>query len=115
MTALILSATAARARLVASNLAHVHLVSIITFIWCSICRKKARRLLRIVSPATVQLRRARVTKASGLLHVLELRAVFERRRDERRAHRMRRVAAIEPKRAGMGPCAGARRGACRCA
>src|SRR6185312_15204721 len=31
------------------------------------------------------------------------RAVFERRGDEGRAHRMRRVAAIEPERAGVFP------------
>jgi len=34
--------------------------------------------------------------AGGLLHIFELGAVFERRGDEGGAHRVRRVAAIEP-------------------
>jgi hypothetical protein len=34
--------------------------------------------------------------SSGLLHVLKLRAVFERGGDEGRAHRVRRVTAVEP-------------------
>jgi hypothetical protein len=39
--------------------------------------------------------------AGGLVHVVELGAVFERRRDECRAHRVRRVAAIEAELAGV--------------
>ena len=39
----------------------------------------------------------------GFLHVLKLGAVFERRGDEGGAHRVRRVAAIEPERGGVFP------------
>jgi len=53
--------------------------------------------------AIVELGRAGVTMPGGLLHVLELGAVLERRGDERGAHRVRRVAAIEPERAGIFP------------
>ncbi len=37
----------------------------------------------------------------GLLHIFELRAVFERRCDEGGAHRVRGVAEGEPERAGI--------------
>jgi hypothetical protein len=40
---------------------------------------------------------------SGLLYVLKLRPVFERRRNEGGPHRVRRVAAIEPDLAGIFP------------
>jgi hypothetical protein len=49
----------------------------------------------------IELGRAGVTVPGGLLHVLELGAVFERCRDESGAHRVRRVAAIEPELAGI--------------
>jgi hypothetical protein len=39
--------------------------------------------------------------ARRLFHVFELRAIFERRGDKRGTHRVRRVAAIEPERAGI--------------
>jgi hypothetical protein len=65
--------------------------------------KKARRLLWIVASPVVELGRARVAVPGGLLHVFELRAVFERRGDERRAHRMRRVTARLPDRRGIFP------------
>lgn len=59
-------------------------------------REETRRLLRIVAPAVVELCGAGVAVACCLLHVFEPRAVFERRGDEGRPHRMRQILSIEP-------------------
>src|ERR1700756_1721974 len=66
-----------------------------------ISSKETCCLLRIIPPPIVELGRARVTMASGFLHVFELSAVFERGGDEGSAHRMCRVAAIEAERGGI--------------
>ena len=53
--------------------------------------KVALEALRDEAPI-VKLGDARVPMPGGLLHVLELRAIFERGGDKGRPHRMRRVA-----------------------
>jgi len=48
-----------------------------------------------MAPPVVELGRAWVAVPGGLLHVLELGAVFERGGGEGGPHRVRRVAAVE--------------------
>jgi len=66
-------------------------------------RKKRRRFLRVAVAPIIELRRARVTLPGGLLHLFELRAVLERRRDECRAHPVRRVATVAPEHGSIFP------------
>src|SRR5271168_4130829 len=62
----------------------------------SVGREERRRLLGIVAAPIIELGGAGVAMAGGLLHIFELGAVFARRGDEGGAHRVCRVAAIEP-------------------
>jgi hypothetical protein len=48
--------------------------------------EKARRLLRIIAPPVIQFRGGRIAMPGRLLHVFQLRAVFQRRGDEGRPH-----------------------------
>jgi hypothetical protein len=50
----------------------------------------------VVPAPIIELSCARIAVPGGLLNVLELGAVLERHGDKRGAHRLRRVAAIEP-------------------
>src|SRR4029450_6767951 len=61
-----------------------------------IIRKEARRLLRIVPSAIIELRGGRICMAGRGLHIFEAGSIVERCGDERGPHRMRRVSPIEP-------------------
>jgi hypothetical protein len=69
----------------------------------SVGGEKAGGLLGIVVPPVVKLGGGRVAMPGRLLHILKLRAVFERCSDKGRAHRMRRVAAIKADPGGVFP------------
>ena len=82
---------------------HISIVRMEAETFHSIIRPVRSRLLGVVAAPVIELRGAGIAVSRRLLHVFELGAVFQRRGDKPRPHRVRRIPPVQSDHASVFP------------